>query len=82
MPGTAAQNIVRYAVFGEDLMKKCTPQGSRKLKALPQEGLWRIKVAIFKQYPQYWRDPTLFEETWKKCHTAIEQACGRLRRQK
>ena len=54
-------------------MKKCTPQGSRTLKALPQEGLWKIKVAIFKEYPQHWRQPAKFEKVWRKWHTSIEQ---------
>ena len=39
-PGTAAQMLARQAIFGEQTMRKCTPLGSRELKALPQSGLW------------------------------------------
>ena len=80
-PGTLAQQLAKSAVFGLDIMKKCTPLGSHSLKALPQAGLWEIKCLIFQEYPQYWRNPRKFEDIWRKCHTSIEQACGRLRRQ-
>ena len=79
-PGTAAQMLARHAVFGEETMRKCTPLGSRELKALPQSGLWAIKCAIFKLYPECWSKPESFEPAWKKCRIGIEQACGRLRR--
>ena len=48
-PSTVAQQLARFAVFGEDIMKKCTPLGSHTLRALPQAGLWRIKCAIFNE---------------------------------
>ena len=79
LAGTAAQQLAREAVFGERQMKKCTPQGSPTLRALPQSGLWKIKCIIFKETPQYWRDLYQYETVvWKKCHTSIEQACGRI----
>ena len=82
-PGTLAQCLEKEAVFGEDIMKMCTPTGSKQHKALPQRELLLIKTTIFKQYPQYRNDPRGFEDKiWIKCQTAIEQACGRLRRKK
>ena len=65
-PGTVAQQVARSAVFGDEIMKICTPLGSKECKALPQSGLWSIKCAIFKEYPQYWHCPEGFEESWKK----------------
>ena len=65
-PGTVAQQVARSAVFGDEIMKICTLLGSKECKALPQSGLWSIKCAIFKEYPQYWHCPEGFEETWKK----------------
>lgn len=81
-PSTVAQILAKEAVFGTHLMEQCTPTGTKVLRALPQQGLMKIKTALFKYYPTMWRSPERFEEVWKKCQIAIEQACGRLRRVK
>ena len=74
---TLAQYLAKETVFGEEIMRLCTPTGSKQRKALPQQELLSIKTAIFKLYPLYWHDPRGFEEMiWAKCHTAIVQACG------
>lgn len=79
-PATLAQILAKEAVFGPHIMEQCTPTGTKILRALPQQGLMKIKTALFKYFPTMWRSPESFEEIWKKCQIAIEQACGRLRR--
>ena len=76
-PGTFAQALARDAVFGPDVMWLCTPNGSKNLRALHQNGLFAIKRATFHLYPQCWSN---FEAVWNRCQRAIEQACGRLKR--
>ena len=49
--GTLAQVIAREAVFSTDMMAVCTPLGTKKLKALPQDELMRIKQAMFQAHP-------------------------------
>ena len=50
-PGTLAQLLAREAIFGVQVMGQCTPTGSKKLRALPQQELMGIKTLIFKYYP-------------------------------
>ncbi len=57
-----ACRIAREAVFGTEVMKKCTPFGSKSLPALPLTELLEIKMAIFIiVFPQYWGNPLEFE---------------------
>ena len=79
-PGTLAQLLAREAIFGVQVMGQCTPTGSKKLRALPQQELMGIKTLIFKYYPHMWRSPEKFEDIWHVCQVAIEQCCGRIRR--
>ena len=44
--------LAKLSVFGEEVMQKCTPLGSKEHKALPQIGLWTIKCVIFRLYPE------------------------------
>ena len=69
--------LAKEAVFGEDIMRRCTPGGTRELPGLPYDELFALKKAIFAQCPQFWGVP---EDLWKKCRDSIEQACKRLRR--
>ncbi len=55
---TLACRIAREAVFGTEVMKKCTRFGSKSLPALPQTELLEIKKAIFNIFPQYWGNPS------------------------
>ena len=82
-PETLAQYIAKEAVFGDEIMKQCTPSGRKQRKALPQKELMMIKRSIFQHYRMYWNDVQAFEDlVWSKCHISIERACGRIRRQK
>jgi hypothetical protein len=78
-PSTLTQLLARDAFFGESLMAVCTPSGSKDLPALPKHEMFELKKAVFRAFPKY--SPESFEIEWRrKCWTAIEQACGRLRR--
>ena len=79
--GTITQMLARESIFGEDVMKRCTPSGSKGFPALPKTELFQLKTIIFRHLPKYLRTPEDFETLWKsKCSVAIEQACRRLRR--
>ena len=80
--GTICQKLAREAVFGKEIMSRCTPAGSKELPALPKAELFTLKT-IYQQIPMYWRKPEEFENVWKtKCWVAIEQACRHFRRNK
>ena len=79
--GTLANKISQEAIFGKAVMKRCTPLGSRDLPALPTKELYDLKVAMFKQYPQYWRSSE-FKGLWNKCLVAVQQKCKHLRLEK
>uniref|UniRef100_A0A1X7U3M4 BEN domain-containing protein n=1 Tax=Amphimedon queenslandica TaxID=400682 RepID=A0A1X7U3M4_AMPQE len=76
---TLAWKLAKDCVFGEKVLRECTPLGNRELPALPQVELGDLKKLIFKQFPQYWRSPSDFENLWKKCVESIQQGCKRLR---
>ena len=48
---TLAQVLAREAIFGEDVMKKCTPFGNSHLNALPTAEMKQLKMVMFKQFP-------------------------------
>ena len=75
--GLLAITLAREAIFGNEIMAECTPTGTKNKKALPQKELFQIKLAIFQLYPNFWLEPERFEDVWRVCHTAIQQACGR-----
>ena len=80
--GTLCQKLAKEAMFGPDVMRRCTPAGPKELPALPKTELFALKTVMFRQLPQFWHRPNEFEKKiWKeKCWVAIEQACKRLRR--
>ena len=46
--------------FWVDVMKQCTPIGSRELPGLPEKELKMLKKA------QYWRNKVEFEPVWRQ----------------
>ena len=81
LPSTVTQSLPKAAVFGEEIMKRCTPSGSNFYPALPKAEMFHLKQVVFRTFPRFWDSPTVFEAEWKaKCWPAIEQACRRLRR--
>ena len=77
--GTLCQILAKEAIFGKDLLLQCTVTGKGGTLALPVNEMNNLKKKIF---PKYHNSPEQFEPTWKKCTTATEQACRRLRREK
>ena len=63
-------------------MERCTVTGREGTHALPFQPMNKLKAKMFKLLPRYHTAPKQFEPVWKKCVVGIEQACGRLRRDK
>lgn len=76
---TLCQKSAKEAIFGIEVMKKCTPSGTRDYCALPQEELFELKTIMFRQFPKYHQNPVGFESIWKRCVVAVEQACKHIR---
>ena len=80
--GTLCQILAKEAIFGKDVMERCTVTGRGGTHALPFQPMNDLKAKMFQLLPRYHSAPEQFEPVWKKCVVAIEQACGRLRRDK
>ena len=78
--GTLACKLAKEAIFGAEVMKRCTPIGIAGLPGLPEKELKELKKVMFMQFPQYWKNPVEFEPTWKRCLEAVQQGCKRQRR--
>ena len=76
--GRMACKIAKEAIFGPEVMKMCTPIGSRDKPGLPVKELQELKKIMFMQLPQFWNNPVEFEGTWKKCLESVQQSCKRL----
>ena len=77
--GVLGVKLAREALFGDDIMKRCTPRGWQDLPALPQGKLFVLKTALWNQFPCYWSCPEAFEKKWVTVQEAVAQACKRLR---
>ena len=75
--GKLACRLAQEAVFGIEVMKRCTPYVTKLLTGLPILEILEIKKEIFNLIPQYWGNPAEFEATWKTCVDAIQQCCKR-----
>ena len=80
--GTLCQILAKEAIFGKDLLARCTVTGKGGTLALPLQEMNDLKRKMFSLFPRFHPSPEQFEPVWKKCTTAIEQACGRLRRER
>ena len=52
--GVLAVKLPRQALFGDNVMKRCTPRGWQKCLHCPQAELNMLKVTLFKQFPRLW----------------------------
>ena len=43
---TLSQKLAKEAIFGVEIMKRCTPGGTKELPALPKEEMFTLKKAI------------------------------------
>ena len=78
--GVLAVKLAREAIFGDDVLRRCTPRGWSNMPALPQAELNLLKCTLFEQFPCFWTCPEEYEKTWAIAQEAITQACKRLRK--
>ena len=79
--GTLWQILAKEAIFGKDLLARCTVTGKGGTFALPLQEMNNLKRKMFSLFPRFHPSLEQFEPVWKKCTVVIEQACGRLRRE-
>ena len=60
--GSLAVKLAREAIFGDEILKQCTPRGRPGILALPQVELNLLKQILFKRFPQYGSCPENFEK--------------------
>ena len=72
--GSLAIKLAKHALFGDEVLKLCTPMGNRSLPALPTKELQQLKAIIYQQFPQYANSPSEFEELWQTCIIAVSAA--------
>ena len=77
--GRLCCKLARYAFFGEDVMRACTPLGMWGRPGLPSADMAKLKESMINQFPIYQRSPINFEGVWKKCINALQQCCNKLR---
>ena len=51
--GILAVKLAREAIFGDDVLRRCTPRGWNDMPALPQIELNHLKAALFGQFPRF-----------------------------
>ena len=74
---TLAVKLARESFFGEEVMKRCTPQGKTEHDSLPDKELFQLKLYLKQLFPALSKAD--FEGYWKACSNAVGQACKRLR---
>eukprot|EP00731_Ephydatia_muelleri_P022078 Em0014g669a len=72
--GSLAIKLAKDALFGDEVLKLCTPMGNRSLPALSTKELQQRKAIIYQQFPQYANSPSEFEELWQTCIIAVSAA--------
>ena len=78
--GILAVKLAREDIFGDDVLRRCTPRGWNDMPALPQIELNHLKAALFGQFPRFWSCPEQFEKLWATAQESLAQACKRLRK--
>ena len=61
--------LAKEAIFGADVMARCTPGGTREYPGLPRKELYELKKIALEQYPQYWNCLHIFEDVCTWSHT-------------
>ena len=52
--GTLAVKLAKVAIFGDEVLIKCTVMGGRGLPGLPSTELMELKRILFRLFPKYW----------------------------
>ena len=74
-----ARKLAVEAVFGEGVLRQCTPSGRTSYPALPISSLYTIKQAVLDNFPRFWDKPEEFKKEWTLCKKGIERCCAQLR---
>lgn len=77
---TIGVRLARKAIFGDAVMKRCTPMGRKSYPALPTEPLSLLKSVLFKTFSGSWSKPSDSERAWQRCLKSLERACSELRK--
>ncbi len=77
--GRLACKLAQHAIFGEHVLKQCTPLGRGDLPALPHEEMMKLKGILQEQFPLFCRNPAELEEVWESAVLAIQHLCKKLR---
>ena len=76
-PGCKASST-QDAIFGDDVLIRCTVAEGRNQPGLPVNELSQLKQVLFTQFPRFWPSPIEFQLLWKDRVDSIGQACKRL----
>ena len=60
--GVLAVKLAREAIFGDPILRRCTPRGWNDTPALPQAELNLLKTILFEQFPRFWSCPEEYEK--------------------
>ena len=58
--GALTVKLTRDAIFGDSVLKRCTPQGWKDLPALPLTELNQLNTILYRQFPRFWSGPEQF----------------------
>ena len=76
-----ARKLAFDVVFGEEVLKKCTPYGYRHgLHGFPVAEFNMLKQLVMDCSPSLWDNMEEFEKRWEKvCADGLSKACSKLR---
>lgn len=80
--GHLTRKLAYDVVFGEEVLRKCTPFGHRPgLFGLPVAEFNMLKQLVLNCYPSFWDNMDEFERRWHKiCLDRLSKVCSKLRR--
>ena len=71
--------LAQEAIYGDDVLVRCTVKGNRGRPGLPIRELIELKGIIFETCPTHWCDAEKFEKLWIDVLGKLGQLCKRLR---
>ena len=71
--------LAQEAIYGDDVLVRCTVKGNRRRPGLPIDELIELKGIIFETCPTHWCDAEKFEKLWTGVLDKLGQLCKRLR---
>ena len=71
--------LAKEALFGDDILARCTPCGTGFYPALPYTELYELKKVLLAQFPQFWDRLEDYEVVWRWCVRTLFQECKKAR---